>query len=304
MIDDEQLDAAERRSERFMARLSGKQEGSAALVGNLSAMDVPDLLAHIRWQAGVIAANHEGADYAEELLTKQRAEVERVSRDLAETRAEAEQLRYERRLLGACRRHLDEIADPEGRYTVEAVKTAGDLAQRIVDEIGHPVTDEPALGPEFRERIAELERELEWAVAERDHALKQIKKPDYEKLVGAYLAGAEPVALQRERMRPVVEAAKAWRAWFPHHDSMFAPENTLIAAVDAYDAKPDGNAPVESPAAPHRFRTGGKQPHNIYLVTPEHPDGVSVGHACKPDPVMARQIVNALNAAQPTTSEE
>lgn len=115
--------------------------------------------------------------------------------------AEVEQLKYERRLLGACRRHLDEIADPEGRYTVDAVKTAGDLAQRIVDEIGHSVTDEPALGPEFRERIAELERELEWAVAERDQALKQIMKPDYEKLVDAYLSGAKPVAEQLYRLR-------------------------------------------------------------------------------------------------------
>lgn len=31
----------------------------------------------------------------------------------------------------------------------------------------------------------------------------------------------------------VVTAAEAWRDWFPHVDSMFAPENTLIAAVDA-----------------------------------------------------------------------
>lgn len=164
---------------------------------------------------------------------------------------ELAQLRYERRLLGACRRHLDEIADPEGRYTADAIRTAGDLAQRIVDEIGHPVTDEPALGPEFRERIAELERDLEWAVAERDHALKQIKKPDYEKLVGAYLSGAEPVAEQRERMRPVVEAAQGWRRCRPLTGTgMPTPENALIAAVDAYDAKPDGNTPIESPAAP------------------------------------------------------
>lgn len=38
-----------------------------------------------------------------------------------------------------------------------------------------------------------------------------------------------------ERMRPVVDAAQAWRHWFPSADSMFVPENALIAAVDAYD---------------------------------------------------------------------
>lgn len=121
---------------------------------------------------------------------------------------EAEQLRYERRLLGACRRHLDEIADPEGRYTAEAIRTAGDLAQRIVDEIGHPVTDEPALAPDFRDQIEKLKVDLEWATAERDHAVeraKQAKKPMYDKLVNAYLSGAETVALQLMRANEALE---------------------------------------------------------------------------------------------------
>src|SRR5215207_306672 len=87
----------------------------------------------------------------------------RAEKERDEALAEVEQLRYERRLLGACRRHLDEIADPEGRYTVEAIRTAGDLAQRIVDEIGHSVTDEPALGPSFRYEIERLSPVVEAA---------------------------------------------------------------------------------------------------------------------------------------------
>lgn len=36
---------------------------------------------------------------------------------------------------------------------------AEDIAQRIVDEIGHPVTDEPALGPSYRAEIDRLRAE-------------------------------------------------------------------------------------------------------------------------------------------------
>lgn len=173
-----------------------------------------------------------------------------------------EQLRYERRLLGACRRHLDEIADPEGRYTVEAVKTAGDLAQRIVDEIGHPVTDEPALGPEFRDRIAELERELEWAVAERDHALKQVKKPDYEKLVDAYLSGAKPVA---EQLMQANEALARHG-----HDPIEC--GCELSTKDA--APPGGDVPVESaPAAEAKIADSiPLSDQAVYHLSEQHPE--------------------------------
>lgn len=41
----------------------------------------------------------------------------------------------------------------------------------------------------------------------------------------------------RDSLLPVVEAARAWRRWFPHADSMFAPENALIGVVDAFEAE-------------------------------------------------------------------
>lgn len=36
------------------------------------------------------------------------------------------------------------------------------------------------------------------------------------------------------RLRSVVEAAQTWRRWFPFPNSMFVPEDALIAAVDAH----------------------------------------------------------------------
>jgi hypothetical protein len=74
---------------------------------------------------------------------------------------EMEQLRYERRLLGAARMVLDLMAAGEPERQEQARQEAGDIAQRIVDEIGHPVTDEPALGPSYRaaiERVRALHR--------------------------------------------------------------------------------------------------------------------------------------------------
>lgn len=48
MITDEELEAIEHRSERFIARMTGKQEGSTSLAAQISAMDVPDLLAEVK----------------------------------------------------------------------------------------------------------------------------------------------------------------------------------------------------------------------------------------------------------------
>jgi hypothetical protein len=123
-------------------------------------------------------------------------ELKRLREERAQFDAWAEQLRYERRLLGSARMTLDRICDPENTHQSDLEirllrEEAGRTAQRIVDEIGHPVTDEPALGPEFRERIAELE--------------------------------------------PVVEAAKAWRALFTRqatNEEWCAVVDPLVAAVD------------------------------------------------------------------------
>lgn len=42
-----------------------------------------------------------------------------------------------------------------------------------------------------------------------------------------------------------------------------------------------------------RYRVGGKIPTNIYVVTPQNPDGVYIGHACAE--ADAALIVEALN---------
>lgn len=75
--------------------------------------------------------------------------------------AEAEQLRYERRLLGVARRTLDLVAAGGPDRWDEMRNEAEDVAQRIVDEIGHPVTDEPALGPSYRDKLARIRAILE-----------------------------------------------------------------------------------------------------------------------------------------------
>ena len=58
--------------------------------------------------------------------------------------AEREQLRYERRLLDAARLTLDLVAAGDESRWPQARREAQDLAQRLVDEIGHPVTDDRA----------------------------------------------------------------------------------------------------------------------------------------------------------------
>lgn len=80
--------------------------------------------------------------------------------------AEREQLRYERRLLGAARLTLDLVAAGDQSRWPQARREAEDLAQRIVDEIGHPVTDEDALGPTYREQLARAEAARDRAICE------------------------------------------------------------------------------------------------------------------------------------------
>ena len=83
---------------------------------------------------------------------------------LAVRDTEMEQLRYERRLLGAARMVLDLVAAGDSSRWEQARREAEDIAQRITDEIGHPVTDEPALGPGYRATIARVRTLAErWA---------------------------------------------------------------------------------------------------------------------------------------------
>lgn len=84
---------------------------------------------------------------------------------------ELEQLRYERRLLGAARMVLDLVAAGDSSRWVQARGEAEALAQRIVDEVGHPATDEPALGPEWRERAESAEEALDSSRAAVDRVI-------------------------------------------------------------------------------------------------------------------------------------
>jgi hypothetical protein len=114
------LAAITSRSDRFLARLEGREDGSSALAAQLSAVDVPDLLQLIQ--------------------------------NLAKERDEA------------------------------------------VTEVGR--------------KIGEL-----------THATARLAAAEQDLATG----------------RDVVEKARAWRHWFPSADSMFVPENALIAAVDAHE---------------------------------------------------------------------
>ncbi len=86
--------------------------------------------------------------------------------EMTALRQEIEQLRYERRLLGAARMTLDLVAAGDSSRWEQARREAEDLAQRIVDEIGHPVTDEPARsGPATAPRSHGCERSPQRAPA-------------------------------------------------------------------------------------------------------------------------------------------
>lgn len=87
---------------------------------------------------------------------------------IAELVAEVARLREKQQLLGAARRLLDEIAGTETPSRLLQLRgPAEDLAQRIVDEIGHPVTDEPALGPSLRDQIDRIRHLATWAIDNR-----------------------------------------------------------------------------------------------------------------------------------------
>lgn len=85
----------------------------------------------------------------------------------------------------------------------------------------------------LRDQLAEANDRAEAASnlnANAEHLLAEAKGRECSAL-------CRDVEGDRDSLLPVVEAARAWRRWFPHADSMFAPENTLIGAVDAFEAE-------------------------------------------------------------------
>jgi hypothetical protein len=140
----------------------GEADPSYHSNGMFKWLDQPDLIAQVMEALGV--DRPEDVLGAIETIRANRDHNLNAARDLRRmldaARAEAEQLRYERRLLGSARMTLDLIAagtpDRWDGLRAEAERTA----QAIVDEIGHPVTDEPALGPTLREENDHLKAKL------------------------------------------------------------------------------------------------------------------------------------------------
>lgn len=97
------------------------------------------------------------AERIEEIMTMHPA---LLQPEAIELRNEVARLRIGWGLLGVARMVLDQVANGGMRGWVQAQRDAGALAQRIVDEIGHSVTDEPALGPEYRAEIRQLRADL------------------------------------------------------------------------------------------------------------------------------------------------
>jgi hypothetical protein len=149
----------------------------------------------------------------------------------AETAAEHA---VERRLLGFARMVLDRQAEYANLHPVDRdhlAAEAADVAQRIVDEIGHPVTDEPALGPSYREQITQLTANLaamtsraESAEAMYDQARAQLAQ------MTAGRATWKAKALEMERARDLAEV-----------------DRDTLAAIRAHD----GTGPETGPSATH-----------------------------------------------------
>lgn len=141
------------------------------------------------------------------------------------------------RHLAATRAVLDALAQ-DGRL-VPADEYAA-LTRRIVDEIGHPVTDEPALGPGLREQIAGL-------TADNTRLRQQIEP--VEKHAEQVEILYNTIRRENARLRPVVKAAKAWLESLAGLVGDTTPEeDALAAAVDALD---DPAEPAMRPAQSH-----------------------------------------------------
>lgn len=145
---------------------------------------------------------------------------------------------------------------PEGEPIGHACKPDPEMAALMVEALNEL--------PLLRAQVVKLIDERDTALRERDLAIAHDRQP--YPTAWAYEQAVKTI----ERMRPVIKVAEAWRDWFPHADSMFAPENALIGTVDAYRAALEliakamraGNSPVED-EHPERFcnRCGGPNVH-------------------------------------------
>jgi hypothetical protein len=98
-------------------------------------------------------------------------------------------------------------------------------------------------GGEVWQEREQLRAEVQRLTGERDRVVHECREWRREAELGRVEIAQLRAAL--ERAQPVLDAAKAWRRWFPAADSMFAPENALIAAVDAYTSTSDSAPTAE-----------------------------------------------------------
>ena len=209
------LDEVRRRYARYKATWTDRMvdHAMAAACAADAADDVPALLADLdaaREALRQAQIDQAVFDNVVELGRKDHRRVQELEAVLAETSAERDQLRYERRLLGMARRVLDLAAEGGHHgYDEDYIRNqARDIAQRIVDEIGHPATDEPALGPSFREQLAaaDAERDRMRPVVEAARALREQQRRDVLEY-GATLADrTEAFRLVREAFAAAVDS--------------------------------------------------------------------------------------------------
>lgn len=124
----------------------------------------------------------------------------------------------------------------------------GDFGWYVTGPAGTPEFEDSEQGKSDAEFAAEARRDVPDLLAEVERlanalAIKTEVAKSNQRVVESY---AEEV----ERMLPVVEAARAWRALLvgppePYHRAQV---RDLIAAIDAHDATAGGDSPVESPA--------------------------------------------------------
>lgn len=156
-----------------------------------------------------------------------------AERDAA--RYHAELLTYERRLLGRARLIMDLIAAGTRDRWDSLRAEAGRMAQAIVDEIGHPVSDEPALAETLREENERLRDEVDSLRARNDPArpLNEPVSQDHAEVMGTDTPGAQNGS---QAVLRVIKAARAWAAPVAYRDEPGGSlAGDLLLALDALD---------------------------------------------------------------------